>query len=105
MVLEPSVLALIRDPLSLAIVSGLASGCIDPFVSHAIEHGISWVSDSYKGHPNAAIRAAQNNAVNFLKQVDICLKGQLQVKSIEDKTKQALADPDYTILIQMSMAA
>jgi hypothetical protein len=100
MVLDPYVLALIQDPISLAVVGGLASGCIDPFVSHAIEHGISWVSDRYKGHPKEAIKTAQNNAVNFFGQVNICIEGQQQINGIKDRTKQALTDPDYTSLFQ-----
>jgi hypothetical protein len=96
MVLEPSVLALIQDPLALNIVGGLASGCIESFVSL----GIRWVSDRYKSHPKEAIKTAQNNAANFFGQVNIYLEGQQQIEGIEDKTKQALADPDYTDLLQ-----
>ena len=97
MVLDPTVLALIQDPnIWSGLLSGFAGGCIEPFVSHSI----SWVFDRYRDHPKDAIRTAQNNAFNFVGQVKICLEGQQQIESIEDKTKQALADPDYTILFQ-----
>jgi hypothetical protein len=69
-------------------------------MSPAIKHGLSWIIDQYKGHPEDAITAAQNNAVNFFGQVNICLEGQQQIQGAEDKTKLALADPDYTSLFQ-----
>ena len=52
MVLDPSMLALIQDPITLAVVSGFAGGCVEPLVSH----GIDWVSDRYRGHPKDANR-------------------------------------------------
>jgi len=98
MVLDASVLAaLIQDPnITSSIIGGIVGGCVEPFVSHSI----GWVSDRYKGHPKAAIINAQNNAINFLGQVNICLQGQQQIEGIESKTKDALSDPDYTILFQ-----
>ena len=73
-------LAMVQDPITLAIASGLASGFIDPFVSGAID----WVSEKYKGHPKDAIKAAQINTVNFLGQVNLCLEGQQLIENIED---------------------
>ncbi len=95
--LDSSVLALIQDPSTLnSIIGGLVGGCIEPLASH----GISWVSDRYKGHPKDAIRNAQNNAINFFGHVNICLQGQQRIDDIEEKTRDALSDPDYTILFQ-----
>lgn len=97
MVLDASMIASIQDPNILdSIISGFAGGCIEPFVSHAI----CWVSDRYRGHPKDTIRTAQNNAISFLGQVNICIQGQQQIEGIEDKTKNALSDPDFTILFQ-----
>ena len=100
MVLDQVVAASIQDPVTLAAVSGLVSGTASGFMSPAIKHGLSWISDRYKGHPKDATKTAQNNAINFFGQVNICLEGQQQIQGIEDKTKQALADPDYTSLFQ-----
>lgn len=97
MVLDDGVLALIQDPNTFSsIIGGLVGGCIEPLASY----GIGWVSDRYKGHPKDAVRNAQNNAINFLGHVNICLHGQQQIGGIEDKTKEALSDPDYTTLFQ-----
>lgn len=92
------------DPLTFAAmsgaVSGLVGGCVNPFVSRTIGHGIAWLSDHYRGHPREAIEAAQRNAVNFYGQVNICIDGLQHIEGIEEKTKEALADPDYTSLFQ-----
>lgn len=91
---------MVLDQVTIAILAGLASGTASGFMSPAIKHGLSWIIDRYKGHPEDAITAAQRNAVNFFGQVNICLEGQQQIQCVEDKTKQALADPDYTSLFQ-----
>lgn len=98
MVPDPSMIALIQDPLAQNIVGGFVGGFIEPLVSH----GISWVSERYRGHPKEAKKSAHRNAVNFYGQVNICL-GELQQiegEGFEEKKEQALADPDYTSLIQ-----
>lgn len=100
MALDPAIIASIKDPITLAIVSGLVSGTAGSAMSRAIGHGMRWISDRYKGHPKEAIGAAQRNVVNFFGHVNMCLDGQQQIEGIEYRIEQALADPDYTSLFQ-----
>ena len=75
-------------------------GTIKAFMSLASRYGKKWLEDKYQGHPQEAIETAQKNAVNFYGQVNICLEGLQQIEGIESKREQALADPDYTSLLQ-----
>jgi hypothetical protein len=88
------------DPLTLAAMSSAVGDCLGPFVSRAIDCGAHWLSDRYKGHPKLAIETTQRNAVNFYRQVTMCPNGLQQAEGFEEKKEQALADPDYTSLLQ-----
>ena len=76
---------------------------MSPFMSRAINTGLEWISDKYRGHPKHAIEAAQRNSFNFFGHVNIRLEGLKGIEGFEEKTRQALADPDFTCLFQQAV--
>ena len=80
------------------IGSGLIVGV--EFLPTVFKCAQNWISTKFHGHPQEAIDAAQCNFNNFSGQVNICLDGLQQIEGFKEKTEHALADPDYTTLLQ-----
>jgi hypothetical protein len=95
------------DPVTLAIISGMAGATAKELVSGTVDLAKRWLADHYRSHREKAITTADNRAWKFVarlsRRVDRLEQASKNAGETIERLHHALDSPEYSASLQLAV--